>query len=73
MTTDVTAKDFNPSNNALVDEIKAKANELAAVVGKLPRDAFGRFVKLCDGCQSELPDPPSSFCPGCDAYRDHQQ
>ena len=36
-TTDVTAKDFNPSNNELVDEIKAKANELAEVVNKLPR------------------------------------
>jgi hypothetical protein len=37
MTTDVTAKDFNPSNNDMVAEIKAKANELAEVVSKLPR------------------------------------
>lgn len=36
MSTDVTAKDFNPSNNELVDEIKAKANELAEVINKLP-------------------------------------
>ena len=36
MTTDVTAKDFNPSNNDLVDEIKTKANELAAVINKMP-------------------------------------
>jgi len=36
MTTDVTAKDFNPSNNELVDEIKGKANELAEVIAKLP-------------------------------------
>jgi hypothetical protein len=36
MTTDVTAKAFNPSNNELVDEIKTKANELAAVFEKLP-------------------------------------
>jgi hypothetical protein len=37
MSQDVTAKDFNPSNNALVDEIKEAANALAAVVHKLPR------------------------------------
>ena len=37
MTTDVTAKGFNPSNNELVDQIKVKANELAEVVSKLPR------------------------------------
>ena len=36
MTTDVTAKDFNPSNNELVSEIKEQANALAAVVDKLP-------------------------------------
>jgi len=36
MKTDVTAKDFNPSNNELVDAIKGKANELAAVIEKLP-------------------------------------
>ena len=36
MTTDITAKGFNPSNNELVDQIKAKANELAEVISKLP-------------------------------------
>ena len=36
MNTDVTAKDFNPSNNEMVDEIKAAANALAEVVNKLP-------------------------------------
>lgn len=36
MTTDVTAKDFNPSNNDLVDLIKGKANELAEAVNLLP-------------------------------------
>lgn len=36
MTTDVTAKDFNPSNNDTVAAIKSKANELAAVVNDLP-------------------------------------
>lgn len=35
-TTDVTAKDFNPSNNELVDELKAAANAYAEVVNKLP-------------------------------------
>ena len=36
MTTDVTAKDFNPSNNEMVDELKAAANAYAEVVNKLP-------------------------------------
>ena len=36
MTTDVTAKDFNPSNNDTVDELKAAANAYAEVVNKLP-------------------------------------
>lgn len=36
MGTDVTAKDFNPSNNELVGELKAAANAYAEVVNKLP-------------------------------------
>ncbi len=36
MTTDVTAKGFNPSNNEMVDQIKEQANALAEVVNKLP-------------------------------------
>ena len=36
MTTDVTARGFNPSNNELVDELKAAANAYAEVVSKLP-------------------------------------
>jgi hypothetical protein len=35
MTTDVTAKDFNPSNNDTVAKIKEKANELAAEISTL--------------------------------------
>ena len=42
MTTDVTAKDFNPSNNELVDEIKSAANEFAAVLEKLPNTSARR-------------------------------
>lgn len=34
--TDVSAKDFNPSNNDLVAELKAAAEAYAAVVDKLP-------------------------------------
>lgn len=41
MSTDVTAKDFNPSGNDLVAEIKEKANDLAATINKLP-DSSGR-------------------------------
>ena len=36
MTSDVTAKDFNPSGSAVVDEIKAAANDFAEVVNRLP-------------------------------------
>jgi len=36
MTTDVTAKGFNPSNNDMVDAIKGRANELADVINQLP-------------------------------------
>lgn len=36
MTTDVTAKDFNPSNSEIVDELKSAANAYAEVVSKLP-------------------------------------
>ena len=45
MTTDVTAKDFNPSNNELVDELKAAANAYAEVVNKLP-DSRRRQIAL---------------------------
>ena len=36
MKTDVTAKDFNPSNNEMVDKLKAAANAYAEVVNELP-------------------------------------
>ena len=36
MNTDVTAKDFNPSNNEMVDLIKQKANEFAVIVSSMP-------------------------------------
>lgn len=36
MSTDVTARDFNPSNNQMVDDIKNAANEFAKVVESLP-------------------------------------
>jgi hypothetical protein len=36
MKNDITAKDFNPSNNDMVDLIKGKANELAGAINKLP-------------------------------------
>jgi predicted amidophosphoribosyltransferase len=38
----------------------------------LRRDAWGRFVKVCWGCWTNLSDGPSGLCPGCQAYRDHQ-
>lgn len=28
---------------------------------------------LCDGCLDNYADPPSDLCPGCQAYREHQQ
>jgi len=36
MTTDVSAKDFNPSNNETAAELKAAANAYAKVVNNLP-------------------------------------
>lgn len=36
MSLNVTARDFNPSNNEMVDRIKAAANNLAEVVSELP-------------------------------------
>lgn len=26
----------------------------------------------CEGCDTNMADPPSKLCPGCQAYRDHQ-
>ena len=31
-----------------------------------------RFPKLCADCGIYPADPPSSLCPGCEAYREHQ-
>lgn len=36
MSKDLAAKDFNPSNNELVSEIKNKVNELAELMDQLP-------------------------------------
>ena len=44
-TTDITAKDFNPSNNEMVDLIKSKANDLSDVINQLP-DSHRRTVSL---------------------------
>jgi len=27
----------------------------------------------CEGCPSGIANPPGRYCPGCEAYRDHQQ
>jgi hypothetical protein len=27
----------------------------------------------CDGCAHGIAEPPGSLCPGCEAYREHQQ
>ena len=36
MSEGITARGFNPSNNEMVDEIKAKANDLAETIKKMP-------------------------------------
>lgn len=28
---------------------------------------------ICDECGENYADPPSKLCPGCQAYREHQQ
>lgn len=41
--------------------------------GKLkPRDGAGRFITICHECGVYPADPPAKTCPGCDAYREHQ-
>lgn len=37
------------------------------------KDRLFREPKLCDGCEQNIADPPSNFCPGCQAYREHQR
>jgi hypothetical protein len=37
MSTNITAVEFNPSNNEMVDAIKSRANELAAAINLLPQ------------------------------------
>ena len=32
-----------------------------------------RKPPICDECGIHLSDPPSKLCPGCEAYKDHQQ
>lgn len=28
---------------------------------------------ICEGCGQDYADPPGVLCPGCEAYKDHQQ
>jgi hypothetical protein len=35
--------------------------------------AVGRSAKRCVECGTNYADPPSKRCPGCEAYREHQQ
>lgn len=35
---------------------------------------FARDIpRPCEGCASGIAEPPGRLCPGCEAYRDHQQ
>ena len=40
---------------------------------KSERRAVTIELDECEGCGENLADPPSMYCPGCQAYRDHQQ
>ena len=33
----------------------------------------GMLPPMCEGCDQNRADPPSKLCPGCQAYREHQQ
>lgn len=37
------------------------------------KERAGRFLPLCSGCGVNYADAPGDLCPGCDAYREHQQ
>ena len=40
----------------------------------LMRAALRRSVRLlCESCGKFTRDPPSHFCPGCEAYQEHQR
>ena len=41
--------------------------------GKVRVARVYRAPPMCDGCRVNRADPPSKLCPGCQAYRDHQQ
>lgn len=47
MSTDVTAKDFNPSNNETVAKLKEAANAYAAVVSSLPPSRRRSIALTC--------------------------
>ena len=49
---------------ATAEEREAKRAALAA-----GRDR----PRLCEDCDIYWADPPSRLCPGCQAYREHQQ
>lgn len=35
--------------------------------------AAAKRPPVCEGCGVNRADPPSALCPGCQAYREHQQ
>ena len=41
-------------------------------VKKIDNHKHVRRIK-CSGCDSNYADYPSKLCPGCQAYKDHQQ
>jgi rubrerythrin len=36
-------------------------------------DKKPQYPMLCEECGKNYADPPSRVCPGCEAYREHQQ
>lgn len=40
---------------------------------KRARKEHIKQVHMCESCQQNYADPPSKLCPGCQAYKEHQQ
>jgi hypothetical protein len=56
-----------------LDKIVASAHDFEEARELAHKMVLLKATRKCIACAKNLADPPSSLCPGCEAYREHQQ
>ncbi len=67
---------YSDKLNVLMSKLRRKLQTFDIKIQNIKRRGWiltKSVSSLCEGCFTNLPDPPSKFCLGCQAYQEHQQ